>query len=104
MMTGVLGGNDLVTEEGNPVVGGQVKINLQGFKLGSFTADQARSVLMGIRGIKQVSFEPGKGEAVVIGDVSICSPDEILAAILEAELNFSRYYLTEIDLNFISKL
>ncbi|MFZ5632424.1 MAG: hypothetical protein ACOY40_06205 [Bacillota bacterium] len=73
----------------------QVKINLQGLSLGRLTSDEARKLIMEIRGIELVEFEPGEREAVIVGNTSLNSPDEILRAILEAKLKFSRYYLTE---------
>lgn len=73
----------------------QVKIKLQGLRLGGHTSEEARKIIMRINGIETVEFEPGEKEALIVGNTSLNSPDEILRAILEAKLEFRRYYLTE---------
>lgn len=68
----------------------QVAIDLNGFNC-DCALDEARNIIMGIRGIELVDFDCKCGKAFIVSNSFECNPDEIIRAILEAGFTFRWY-------------
>jgi len=71
---------------------GLVTLKLQGLKQDD--SSNMREIIMGIRGIELIDYDPGQNEAVIVCQCHK-NPDDLILEILEAGLQFKRYYVAE---------
>ncbi|KJR96097.1 MAG: hypothetical protein VR68_15740 [Peptococcaceae bacterium BRH_c4a] len=69
-----------------------ITIKLQGLK--NDDSSNMLEIIMGIRGIELIDYDPGQNEAVIICQSQMYS-DDLILEILEAGLQFKRYYVAE---------
>lgn len=70
-------------------------LGLQRLNIGSRTPGQAREILSGLGGVFLAELNPEKGEAQILIDCSITTPEKIMEEILGAGMIFGRYYFAD---------
>lgn len=73
---------------------GLVTLKLQGLKRDNCDSSNLQEIIMGIRGIELIDYDPGQNEAVIVCK-SLKNPDDLILEILETGLQFKRYYVAE---------